>query len=386
MIGKYLPLVAASLRRRRLRTFFTVASIVVAFLLFGLAESMRYALQSGVDVAGADRLITMHKVSFTQLLPASYESRIRAVDGVLEVTPQTWFGAWYRDERNQIPAFPVEPEAFLRMYPEYVIAEDQRQSWLADRGGMLAGRALADLYGWKVGDRVPLKSAIWRREDGSDTWEVTVRAIYDVPSGGDSRNLMLHQDYFEEAKAQGKGLVGWYLVKVADVDRAQSVARQIDLQFANSPAETKTSSERAMAQSFVNQVGNVGNILGAIVTAVFFTMLLVTANTMAQSVRERTNEIGVLKTLGFTNASVLGMVLAESVLVTVVGGTLGLVLAWWLGVQFEPVFRQYLPGFLVPPHAVVMGAIYMVLLGLVAGAVPATQAMRLRIVEALRRD
>jgi putative ABC transport system permease protein len=363
-----------------------VASIVVAFLLFGLAESMRYALQSGVDVAGADRLITMHKVSFTQLLPASYESRIRAVDGVLEVTPQTWFGAWYRDERNQIPAFPVEPEAFLRMYPEYVIAEDQRQSWLADRGGMLAGRALADLYGWKVGDRVPLKSAIWRREDGSDTWEVTVRAIYDVPSGGDSRNLMLHQDYFEEAKAQGKGLVGWYLVKVADVDRAQSVARQIDLQFANSPAETKTSSERAMAQSFVNQVGNVGNILGAIVTAVFFTMLLVTANTMAQSVRERTNEIGVLKTLGFTNASVLGMVLAESVLVTVVGGTLGLVLAWWLGVQFEPVFRQYLPGFLVPPHAVVMGAIYMVLLGLVAGAVPATQAMRLRIVEALRRD
>jgi len=386
VIGKYLPLVAASLRRRRLRTFFTVASIVVAFLLFGLAESMRYALQSGVDVAGADRLITMHKVSFTQLLPASYESRIRAVDGVLEVTPQTWFGAWYRDERNQIPAFPVEPEAFLRMYPEYVIAEDQRQSWLADRGGMLAGRALADLYGWKVGDRVPLKSAIWRREDGSDTWEVTVRAIYDVPSGGDSRNLMLHQDYFEEAKAQGKGLVGWYLVKVADVDRAQSVARQIDLQFANSPAETKTSSERAMAQSFVNQVGNVGNILGAIVTAVFFTMLLVTANTMAQSVRERTNEIGVLKTLGFTNASVLGMVLAESVLVTVVGGTLGLVLAWWLGVQFEPVFRQYLPGFLVPPHAVVMGAIYMVLLGLVAGAVPATQAMRLRIVEALRRD
>jgi putative ABC transport system permease protein len=386
VIGKYLPLVAASLRRRRLRTFFTVASIVVAFLLFGLAESMRYALQSGVDVAGADRLITMHKVSFTQLLPASYESRIRAVDGVLEVTPQTWFGAWYRDERNQIPAFPVEPEAFLRMYPEYVIAEDQRQSWLADRGGMLAGRALADLYGWKVGDGVPLKSAIWRREDGSDTWEVTVRAIYDVPSGGDSRNLMLHQDYFEEAKAQGKGLVGWYLVKVADVDRAQSVARQIDLQFANSPAETKTSSERAMAQSFVNQVGNVGNILGAIVTAVFFTMLLVTANTMAQSVRERTNEIGVLKTLGFTNASVLGMVLAESVLVTVVGGTLGLVLAWWLGVQFEPVFRQYLPGFLVPPHAVVMGAIYMVLLGLVAGAVPATQAMRLRIVEALRRD
>jgi len=215
VIGKYVPLLAASLRRKRLRTFFTIASIVIAFLLFGLAESMRYALQSGVDVAGADRLITMHKVSFTQLLPASYENRIHAIDGVVEVTPQTWFGAWYRDERNQIPAFPAKPEAFLRMYPEYVIPEDQKQAWIADRTGMLIGRALADLYGWKVGDKVPLKSAIWRKEDGSDTWDVTVRAIFDLPSGGDTRNIVLHQDYFEEAKAVGKGLVGWIVLTPA---------------------------------------------------------------------------------------------------------------------------------------------------------------------------
>jgi putative ABC transport system permease protein len=251
---------------------------------------------------------------------------------------------------------------------------------------MLIGRALADLYGWKVGDKVPLKSAIWRKEDGSDTWDVTVRAIFDLPSGGDTRNIVLHQDYFEEAKAQGKGLVGWYLVKIDDVDRAAAISKQIDLLFANSPAETKTSSERAMAQSFVNQIGNIGKILGAITTAVFFTMLLVTANTMAQSVRERTNEIGVLKTLGFSNGGILGMVLAESVLVTVIGGAIGLAAAWWLGVQFEPVFRQYLPGFKVPADAIIAGSVYMVLLGLVAGAVPAAQAMRLRIVEALRRD
>ena len=199
MIGRYLPLLASSLRRKRLRTFFTVASIVIAFLLFGLAESMRYALQSGVDVAGADRLITMHKVSFTQLLPASYENRIHAIDGVIEVTPQTWFGAWYRDERNQIPAFPAKPEAFLRMYAEYQIPEAQKQAWIADRSGILIGRALADLYGWKVGDAVPLRSAIWRKQDGSDTWDVTVRAIFDLPSGGDTRNIILHQDYFEEA-------------------------------------------------------------------------------------------------------------------------------------------------------------------------------------------
>jgi putative ABC transport system permease protein len=386
VIAKYLPLLAASLRRKRLRTFFTLASIMVAFLLFGLAESLRFSLQSGVDVAGADRLLTMHKVSFTQLLPQSYENRIRAIDGVTDVTPQTWFGAWFRDERNQIPTFPVKPEAFLRMYPEFVVPEEQRLAWIADRSGILIGRGLADLTGWKVGEAVPLRSSIWRKTDGSDTWDVTVRAIYDLPQGGDTRQILMHQQYFEEARGMARGLIGWYLVKIDDVDHVAAISREIDLQFANSPAETKTSSERAMAQSFVNQVGNIGAILRAIVSAVFFTMLLVTANTMAQSVRERTNEIGVLKTLGFSNGGVLGLVLAESVLITVIGGALGLAGAWWLGVQFEPVFRQYLPGFRVPTDAIVLGAVFMVGLGLIAGAVPAAQAMRLRIVEALRRD
>jgi putative ABC transport system permease protein len=386
MIVKYLPLLAASLRRKRLRTFFTIASIVVAFLLFGLAESLRYSLQSGVDVAGADRLLTMHKVSFTQLLPQSYENRIRAVDGVVEVSPQTWFGGWFRDERNQIPTFPAKPEAFLRIYPEWDLPDDQRTAWVGDRAGILIGRGLADITGWKVGEAVPLRSSIWRRKDGSDTWDVTVRGIFDLPEGGDTRQIIMHQEYFEEGRAQGQGLVGWYVVKVDDAAHAARIARDIDLQFANSPAETKTSSERAMAQSFVNQIGNIGAILQAIVTAVFFTMLLVTANTMAQSVRERTSEIGVLKTLGFSNGGVLGLVLAEAVLITVLGGALGLAGAWWLGIQFEPVFRQYLPGFRVPPDAVVLGAVFMVGLGLVAGAVPALQAMRLRIVEALRRD
>ena len=385
-VGKYLPLLASSLRRKRLRTFFTVASILVAFLMFGLAESMRFALQSGIEVAGADRLLTMHKVSFTQLLPASYESRIRAVDGVVAVTPQTWFGAWFQDEQNQVPTFPTKPEAFLRIYPEIHVAEAERQAWFADRAGVLVGRSIADRFGWRIGDTVPLRSAIWRREDGSATWDVTVRAIYDLPNGGDTRQIVMHADYFEEAKQQGKGLVGWYVIKVRDTEGAQRIARQIDAMFANSPAETKTSSERAMAQSFVNQIGNIGKIISAIVAAVFFTMLLVTANTMAQSVRERTSELGVLKTLGFSNVGVLGMVLGESVLVTVVGGLAGMALAWWVGIQFEPVLKQYLPGFRVPPSAFVVAAVYMVALGVIAGAVPAVQAMRLRIVEALRRE
>jgi putative ABC transport system permease protein len=386
MIGKYVPLLAASLRRKRLRTFFTVASILVAFLLFGLAESMRNALESGVEVAGADRLMAMHKVSFTQLLPASYESRIRAVDGVVAVAPQTWFGAWFRDESNQVPCFPTEPATFLQIYPEFRIPEAQKQAWIADRAGILAGRAIATLLGWKIGDTVPLRSGIWRKEDGTDTWEVTVRAIYDLPEGGDTRQILMNQEYFEQAKAQAKGLVGWYVIKIEDPNQAAAVARRIDVMFANSPAETKTSSERAMAQSFVNQIGNIGAILTAIVSAVFFTMLLVTANTIAQSVRERTNELGVLKTLGFTNGAVLGLVLAESILITVLGGALGIGLAYWFGIVFGPWFNQYLPGFQVPAYALGQAAVFMVLLGLIAGAVPAVQAMRLQIVEALRRD
>ena len=385
-VAKYLPLLASSLRRKRLRTFFTVASILVAFLLFGLSESMRFALQSGVEVAGADRLLTMHKVSFTQLLPASYENRIRAIDGVEAVTPQTWFGGWFQDERNQIPTFPSDPATYLRIYPEIRLPEDQQQAWFADRTGIMVGRGIADLYGWQLGDTVPLKSAIWRREDGSETWDVTVRAIYDLPDGGDTRQIVMHQEYFDEAKLQAKGLIGWYVIKVDSVDRAQKVGREIDLMFANSPAETKTSSERAMAQSFVNQIGNIGAILSAIVGAVFFTMLLVTANTIAQSVRERTNELGVLKTLGFSNPGVMGLVLAESVLLTTLGGLLGMLCAWWIGVQFEPVLKQYLPGFRVPLDAFLKAVAIMLALGLVAGAVPAWQAMRLRIVEALRRE
>jgi putative ABC transport system permease protein len=384
-VAKYLPLLAASLRRKRVRTFFTIASIVVAFLLYGLAASMHNAFDAGVAVAGADRLMVMHKVSFTQLLPASYENRIRSIQDVVAVAPQTWFGAWFRDEHNQIPTFPTEPETWLRMYPEAVVPADQQQAWIADRAGIVVGRSIADAFGWKVGDQVPLKSAIWRRQDGSDTWDVTVRGIYDMPNGGDTRNILMQQDYFEEAKQQAKGLVGWYIVKVDGVDHAALVARRIDAMFANSPAETKTSSERAMAQSFMNQIGNIGAILSYIVAAVFFTMLLVTANTIAQSVRERTNELGVLKTLGFSNSGVMGLVLAESLLVTSLGGVLGMVLAWWIGMQFEPFLSRYLPGFRVPPSAFLTSAGYMIALGGIAGAMPAWQAMRLRIVEALRR-
>jgi putative ABC transport system permease protein len=377
--------VFANLRRRPLRTFFTLGSILVAFLMFGVLGAMTRAFSAGAELAGADRLLVTHKVSLIQPLPESYRSRIRQVDGVARVSSATWFGGVYQDDRNQLPTFPVDGEVYLEIYPEYVISSEGRQRWLADRRGAIVGRPIADEFGWKVGDTIPLRSNIWRQADGSDTWELNVSALYDVPeAGGDPRNILMHYDYFEESRGRGKGLVSWYIVQVADPAAAPRVARDIDGQFANSPYETKTATEKAFAQSFVNQIGNIGAIMTGVVSAVFFTMLLVTGNTMAQSVRERTPEIGVLKTLGFTGPVVTVLVLAESILLTAIGGLLGMVGAYVTVEAVGGMVRQYLPVWEVPADAWLSATWMILALGLLAGAVPAWNAQRLPIVQALR--
>jgi putative ABC transport system permease protein len=383
MIG-YVPLVLANLRRKPLRTFFTLGSIVVAFLMFGVLGAMTRAFSAGAELAGADRLLVIHKVSLIQLMPESYRSRIRQVDGVKRVSSATWFGGVYQDDRNQLPTFPVD-DSYLDIYPEYVIPSDGRQRWLADRRGAIVGRPIAEEFGWKVGDTIPLRSNIWRQADGSGTWELNISALYEVPeAGGDPRNVLLHYDYFEESRGWGKGLVGWYIVQVTDPAAAPRVAREIDSQFANSPAETKTATEKAFAQSFVNQIGNIGAIMTGVVSAVFFTMLLVTGNTMAQSVRERTPEIGVLKTLGFTGPVVTALVLAESILLTAIGGFLGMAGAYLTVEAAGGMVRQYLPVWEVPADAWLSASGMILGLGLLAGAVPAWNAQRLPIVQALR--
>ncbi len=383
---RFAPLVFSNLRRRPARTGFTLGSIVIAFLMFGLLGALGHAFSAGAEIAGVDRLLTIHKVSLVQPLPESYGARIRRVDGVVAVSSATWFGGVYQDERNQIPVFPVDPAVYLDIYPELIVPADARERFLADRRGALVGRPLAQEFGWKVGDVVPMRSNIWRKEDGSATWELVVSGIFDVPqTGGDARNILMHHAYFSESLARGKGLVGWYVVRLKDPEDAARVARAIDEQFANSPFETETSTEKAFTQGFVNQVGNIGAILTGVLSAVFFTMLLVTANTMAQSVRERTAELGVLKTLGFTGRGVTALVLAESVVLTAAGGLVGLVLAWFVVGAAEPALRGYLPVWTIPPQAYAQAAGLMLLLGLLAGAVPALHALRLPVVEALRR-
>jgi len=382
---RFLPLLLANLGRRRVRTILTLASVTVAFLMFGLLEALRHALTGGVELTGADRLITMDKVSIIQMLPRSYVDRAAAVDGVRTVTALSWFGGAYRDERNTIVAEAADPDTLFAVYPEIELPAAQRQAWLADTTGTIVGESLARANHWQIGDVIPLRSTIFRKRDGGDTWELHVDGIFRNTLAGDTNALFLHYQYFNEPRVIARDQVGWLALRIADPARAADVARRVDALFANSSTETKTATERAFTQSFINQVGNIGAIITVVVAAVFFTMLLVTANTMAQSIRERTAELAVMKTLGFTGGEVLGLVLAEALLLTFIGGACGLLLARVLATGLRRALQQYLPLLAIPLGAYLAAAGFVIAFGLIAGALPAAAAWRLRITDALRQ-
>ena len=380
---KFLPLLWSSLWRKKVRTIFTLASIFVAFLLFGLLMTIRTAFSFGVDIAGVDRLVLIHKVSLIMPLPVSYLDRLKATEGVSMATHNTWFGGVYQDPSNFFAQIAVEPEVFMKLYPEYKVSPEHMKAWLADRQGVLVGVDLAKRFGWKVGDRVPIMATIWQPKEGQ-VWEFNVAGLYDGESGVDKTQFFFRYDYLDENRRGGQGAVGWYIVKIADASQAQQMGARFDSMFANSAAETKTTTEKGFVEGFAKQVGDIGAIMVAITVAVLFTMILVAANTMAQSVRERTSEVGVLKTLGFSNTSILALVLSESVLIAVIGGGLGL-LASWLFVQQGDPTGGMLPIFVLPPRDVGLGAVLIVGLGLLAGLLPAMNAMNLKITDALRR-
>jgi putative ABC transport system permease protein len=376
---------ASAFRRHRLRLLLTAMSIVVAFLLFSYLVAIRKAFQMGVDVAGADRMMVRHSVSIIQSLPTSYEAEIERVPGVVDATPLSWFGGIYQDPKNFIAQFPVKPEEYLAMYPEFRLPPEQKAAWLRTRTGAIVGRTIADKYHWKIGDRIPIQATVWRPKGGGATWEFELVGIYDgAEKETDTTQFLFRQDFFEENKQFGQGRIGWYAIRIKDPARAAEVAKAIDQQFVNSPAATKTETEGAMAQSFADQVGNIGAIVTAILGAVFFIILVVVGNTMAQGVRERTQEIGVLKAVGFTNGEVLALVLGESMLLAGVAGGFGLAVGWLLVSQGDPT-NGFLPIFFFPPEDLVLGIALVLGLGLFSGLLPALQAMRLRTVDALRR-
>jgi len=382
---KYLNLIWSNLKRKKLRTLLTLLSILVAFVLFGFLSAIKQALAGGVTLAGQNRLWVRHKVSIIQSLPESYKARIERIPGVSLATHQTWFGGIYQDPKNFFPQMPVVSEEFLEMYPEFIVSPETKQAWLKTRTGAIVGRKTADRFGWKVGDKVPILSSIYGRKDGSGLWEFDIVGFYDgKDKNTDTTQLFFRYDYFEEARMWNKGQVGWYIVRVKDPAEAAEVAKRVDAEFENSTAETKAEPEGAFLQGWANQIGDITLITATILSAVFFTILLVAGNTMAQAVRERTGELGALKALGFTNAQVLSLVLAESCVLAILGGGLGLGLACLLISRGDPTGGM-LPLFFFPALDVLLGAALCLALGLVAGIFPALQAMRLRVADALRR-
>jgi len=358
---------------------------LVAFVLFGFLSAIKQALVGGVDLAGADRLIVRHKVSIIQLLPESYKARMERIPGVALATHQTWFGGVYQDPKNFFMQNPVVPEEFLAMHPELILAPEQKKAWLETRTGAIVGRKTAERFHWKIGDKVPIQSTIWGQQDGSRTWEFDIVGIYDGrDKGTDTTPLFFRYDYFDEARRGANGLVGWYTIRVRDPSRAAEVAKLVDQEFENSSSETKTEPEGAFIQAWASQLGNIVLIVAAILGAVFFTILLVAGNTMAQAVRERTGELGVLKAIGFSNGQIVALVLAESCLLTVLGGGLGLGLAWIVISRGDPT-SGLLPMFYLRTRDLLLGLGISVALGICTGIFPALQAMRLRVADALRR-
>ena len=378
---RFLPLLLANLRRRKIRTVLTIGSFAVALFLFGVLGAIHYGFRQGIDVAGADRLVVIGRTSIIQPLPITYHARLQRVPGVQDVAHSTWFGGVYQDPKNFFPQFAIVPEDWRRMYPEFVVDEGEWRAFVADRQGVIIGRKLAARFGWKVGDRVPLKAPGYL---GGAAWEFNVRGIYrgSRPNDDETQFWLRHDYLYEKAPPFWKSIVGWYVVRIANPDDALAVARAIDAEFANSASETRTQTESAFAAAFINQMGNIQVLLLAVGSIVFFTLLLVTGNTMAIAVRERTNELAVLKAIGYSDRFVLGLVLAESLFIAAIGGSLGLYLAHGLT-------QQDITGGLIllylPAPALALGALVTFGTGLLAGLLPAVGAMRLNVVQALRR-
>ncbi len=377
---KFLPLVLVNLLRKKTRTTLTLGSFAAALFLFGLLAIIQTAFHQGVEVAGVNRLVVINKISLITPLPHSYKERLFQIPGVKKVTFASWFGGVYQNEKNFFPQFAIDPDTYLQMYPEFTVPQKQWAAFLQDREGCIVGRKLIDKFGWRLGDRIPLKGTVW-----PGTWEFNIRGVYEGHRReDDTTQFWFRYDYLEERRQFWKGTVGWYVVEVNNPDDSVEVARAIDERFANSPYETTAETEKAFAAGFVKQMGNIQLLILSIGGVVFLTLLLVTGNTMAMSVRERTGELAVLKTLGFSDVTVLVLVLTESLVYAVVGGGLGLVGAKLFTLSGDPT-GGFLPIFYLPPGKMILGLMLTSIVGIASGIMPALLAMKLRIVEALRR-
>ncbi|MFA7486906.1 MAG: ABC transporter permease [Lysobacteraceae bacterium] len=381
---KFLHLIWAQLFRSRTRTALTLLSVVTAFMLFGLLDSVRVAFNSGGSVDGANRLVVASRLSITQTLPIRLLQQIEGIPGVRQATYAMWFGGIYQDMKNFFPNFSVAPD-FFEVYTEYEVPPEQVEAFKATRTAAAVGEALALKHGWKIGDTIPLQATIFPR-NGSNDWPLQLTTIFRVKDRsqvGQENQLVMNWSYFDEANDYIKNQVSWFTVVLDDPAQASQVAQAIDALSANSDHETRSQTESAFQQAFAKQFADIGLIVTAIMGAVFFTLVLLTGNTMAQAVRERIPELATLKTLGFTDASVLGLVLAESVLLVVLGGMLGLGLSAAIMPGLARASGGMMPIQTVVAQTWLVGLALMLAIGLVVGLLPALRAQRLRIVDAL---
>jgi putative ABC transport system permease protein len=380
---KFSSLIFANLFRKKIRLVLTIGSFAVALFLFAFLAVVRDAFNRGADVAGADRLVIINRTSIINPIPLSYRDKMLRIPGVKVVTHNNWFGGIYQDERNFFPQFVIDPENQRQVFPELMVPDDQWNAFLKDRQGAIAGARTAERFGWKIGQRIPIKTTIY----GGGNWEFNLVGIYHGKRPQDDETQFWFQwDYFQEHVPERlKGQTGWYVLRLNSPDDAVRVAKAIDDEFANSPYETKTETESAFAANWVKQFGNITFLISSIGIVVFFTLLLVTGNTMAISVRERTSELAVFKAIGFSDRSVLFFVLAESLTIALFGGLLGLLLAVVAVPVLGKAMNGLLPSLVLAPQVLVLGFLLAILVGFASGLLPGLGAMRLRIVNALRR-
>jgi putative ABC transport system permease protein len=382
---KYFPLIWATLWRKKTRTLFTLLSIVIAFLLFGMLETVNYAFSHpSTGTTGANKLISTNKYSITLPLPFADLQEIRSVPGVTDATWLTWFGAYYQEPKNFVFALPIDTESYFSLHKdEFIVSDEQMKIYRGTRSGALVNVALMKKFGWKVGEKLPVHSTIWTQKGGSLDWTFDIVGTFDVKdstqASAQAYTVFFHYDLFDEGRGFGKGTVGWIEERIDNPENAAAIAGKIDTLFANSPNETKTQPANDFAMTFIKQFGDIGFVLRAILGAVFFTLLFLTGNTMMQSVRERIPELAVLKTLGFTDGKVLALVIAESLLLCLFAAVIGLGLSY----ATLPIIGQALQGVRLDPVALIPGLGAAVLLALIVGFPPALRAMRLNIVDAL---
>jgi len=381
---KFRSLIFANLFRKKIRLILTIGSFAIALVLFTFLAVVSSAFNRGIDIANADRLIIVSRVGLMQVMPISYADQVRAIRGVKYVTHDHWFGGVYQDEKNFFPQFVIDPENHRKVYPEFIVPDDQWNTFVKDQQGAVVGAKTAKRFGWKVGDRIPIKNTLY---GPTKTWEFNLDGIYHTEKAdGDEGQFWLQWKNFDEnVPAAVKSSAGWYILKLDSPDDAVRVAKAIDAKYANSSFETKTETESAFAAGFAKQFGNIEFLILSVGSVVFFTLLLVTGNTMAISVRERTAELAVLKAIGVTDRSVLFLVLAESMMIALFGGLLGLLLAWAAIPVISAAVTGLLPPLLLSKTMLSLGLVFAVFVGIVSGLIPGIGAMRMRVVNALRR-